>query len=151
MASSKQSSVSRQVSLLMSLNSKTLLLAISQTQVAPHSTTSYYQHDTLDRLRWAASILGHLASSLHNTALLILLIKLSEELSDPPSVEYYSPDGKSHDLGVFPLSNELLLVQADQFSPLHCSQVSLPHVETGQSQTKTVIIGTRRTRMRETF
>ena len=83
-----------------------------------------------------------LAAFVRNISLLILLIKLSEELSAPPSVEYFSPDGKSHDLGVFPLSNEQLLVQAAQLSLFHHSQISLPHVETELSQTKTVIVGT---------
>ena len=83
-----------------------------------------------------------LAAFVRNISLLILLIKLSEELSAPPSVEYFSPDGKSHDLGVFPLSNEQLLVQAAQLSLFHHSQISLPHVETELSQTKTIVVGT---------
>ena len=83
-----------------------------------------------------------LAAFVRNISLLILLIKLSEELSAPPSVEYFSPDGKSHELGVFPLTNEQLLLQAAQLSLFHCSQISLPHVETRQSQMKTVIVGT---------
>jgi len=83
-----------------------------------------------------------LAAFIRNISLLMLLIKLSEDLSDPPSVEYFSPDGKSHDLGVFSLSNEQLLVQAAQLSLFHRSQLSLPHVETEQSQPKTVIVGT---------
>jgi len=83
-----------------------------------------------------------LAAFIRNISLLMLLIKLSEELSAPPSVEYFSPDGKSHELGVFPLFNEQLLVQAAQLSLFHRSQVSLPHVETEQSQMKTVVVGT---------
>jgi len=83
-----------------------------------------------------------LAAFVLNISLLLLLIKLSEELSDPPSVEYFSSDGKSHELGVFPLSNEQLLVQAAQLSLFHRSQVSIPHAETQLLQMKTVVVGT---------
>ena len=83
-----------------------------------------------------------LAAFVRNISLLILLIKLSEELSAAPSVEYFSPDGKSHELGVFPLSNEQLIVQAAQLSLFHHSQISLPHVETELPQPKTVVVGT---------
>ena len=58
-----------------------------------------------------------LPAFIRNVSLLILLVKLSEELSDTSTVEYYSPDGKSYQLGVFPLSNEQLLVRAAQ---LYC-------------------------------
>ena len=85
-----------------------------------------------------------LPAFIRNVSLLLLLVKLSEELSDAPTVEYYSPDGKSYELGVFPLSNEQLLLQAAQLSLFHQSQLSLPHsiIEKEQSQPNMVIVGT---------
>ena len=85
-----------------------------------------------------------LPAFIRNISLLLLLVKLSEELSDTPTVEYFSPDGKSYQLGVFPLSNEQLLVQAAQLSLFHQSQISLPHniIEKEQSQPNMTIVGT---------
>ena len=85
-----------------------------------------------------------LPAFIRNVSLLLLLVKLSEELSDTPTVEYFSPDGKSCELGVFPLSNEQLLVQAAQLSLFHQSQISLPQniIEKEQSQLKMTVVGT---------
>ena len=85
-----------------------------------------------------------LPAFIRNVSLLILLVKLSEELSDTPTVEYYSPDGKSYQLGVFPLSNEQLLVRAAQLSLFHQSKISLPQniIEKEQSQLKMTVVGT---------
>ena len=85
-----------------------------------------------------------LPAFIRNVSLLLLLVKLSEELSDTPTVEYYSPDGKLYELGVFPLSNEQLLLQAAQLLLFHQSQISLPHniIEKEQSQPNMVIVGT---------
>ena len=85
-----------------------------------------------------------LPAFIRNISLLLLLVKLSEELSDTPSVEYFSPDGKSYQLGVFPLSNEQLLLQAAQLSLFHQSQISLPHnvIEKEQSQPNMTVVGT---------
>ena len=83
-----------------------------------------------------------LPAFIRNVSLLLLLVKLSEELSDTPTVEYFSPDGKSYQLGVFRLTNEQLLLQAAQLSLFHHSQVSLPHVETQVSQPSMVVVGT---------
>ena len=85
-----------------------------------------------------------LPAFIRNVSLLLLLVKLSEELSDTPTVEYFSPDGKSYQLGVFPLSNEQLLLQTAQLSLFHQSQISLPHnvIEKEQSQPNMVIVGT---------
>ena len=85
-----------------------------------------------------------LPAFIRNISLLLLLVKLSEELSDTPSVEYFSPDGKSYQLGVFPLSNEQLLLQAAQLSLFHQSQISLPHniIEKEQSQPNMSVVGT---------
>ena len=85
-----------------------------------------------------------LPAFIRNVSLLLLLVKLSEELSDTPTVEYFSPDGKSYQLGVFPLSNEQILLQAAQLSLFHQSQISLPHniIEKEQSQPNMVIVGT---------
>ena len=85
-----------------------------------------------------------LPAFIRNISLLLLLVKLSEELSDTPTVEYFSPDGKSYQLGVFPLSNEQLLLQAAQLSLFHQSQISLPHdiIEKEQSQTNMTVVGT---------
>ena len=85
-----------------------------------------------------------LPAFIRNISLLLLLVKLSEELSDTPTVEYFSPDGKSYQLGVFPLSNEQLLVQAAQLSLFHQSQISLPHniIEKEQSQPNMTVVGT---------
>ena len=85
-----------------------------------------------------------LPAFIRNISLLLLLVKLSEELSDTPTVEYFSPDGKSYQLGVFPLSNEQLLLQAAQLSLFHQSQMSLPHniIEKEQSQPNMTVVGT---------
>ena len=85
-----------------------------------------------------------LPAFIRNISLLLLLVKLSEELSDTPTVEYFSPDGKSYQLGVFPLSNEQLLLQAAQLSLFHQSQISLPHniIEKEQSQPNMTVVGT---------
>ena len=85
-----------------------------------------------------------LPAFIRNVSLLLLLVKLSEELSDTPTVEYFSPDGKSYQLGVFPLSNEQLLLQAAQLSSFHQSQISLPHniIEKEQSQPNMTVVGT---------
>ena len=85
-----------------------------------------------------------LPAFIRNVSLLLLLVKLSEELLDTPTVEYFSPDGKSCELGVFPLSNEQLLVQAAQLSLFHQSQISLPQniIEKEQSQLKMTVVGT---------
>ena len=85
-----------------------------------------------------------LPAFIRNISLLLLLVKLSEELSDTPTVEYFSPDGKSFQLGVFPLSNEQLLLQAAQLSLFHQSQISLPHniIEKEQSQPNMTVVGT---------
>ena len=85
-----------------------------------------------------------LPAFIRNISLLLLLVKLSEELSDTPTVEYFSPDGKSYQLGVFPLSNEQLLLQAAQLSLFHQSQISLPHniIEKEQSQPNLTVVGT---------
>ena len=85
-----------------------------------------------------------LPAFIRNISLLLLLVKLSEEFSDTPTVEYFSPDGKSYELGVFPLSNEQLLLQAAQLSLFHQSQISLPHniIEKEQSQPNMVVVGT---------
>ena len=85
-----------------------------------------------------------LPAFIRNVSLLLLLVKLSEELSDTPTVEYFSPDGKSYQLGVFPLSNEQLLLQGAQLSLFHQSQISLPQniIEKEQSQPNMVIVGT---------
>ena len=85
-----------------------------------------------------------LPAFIRNVSLLLLLVKLSEELCDTPTVEYFSPDGKSYQLGVFPLSNEQLLLQAAQLSLFHQSQISLPHniIEKEQSQPNMLIVGT---------
>ena len=85
-----------------------------------------------------------LPAFIRNVSLLLLLVKLSEELSDTPTVEYFSPDGKSYQLGVFPLSNEQLLLQAAQLSLFHQSQISLPHnnIEKEQSQANMTVVGT---------
>ena len=85
-----------------------------------------------------------LPAFIRNVSLLLLLVKLSEELSDTPTVEYFSPDGKSYQLGVFPLSNEQLLLQAAQLSLFHQSQISLPHnvIEKEQSQPNMSVVGT---------
>ena len=85
-----------------------------------------------------------LPAFIRNISLLLLLVKLSEELSDTPTVEYFSPDGKSYQLGVFPLSNEQLLLQAAQLSLFHQSQISLPHniIEKKQSQPNMTVVGT---------
>ena len=85
-----------------------------------------------------------LPAFIRNISLLLLLVKLSEELSDTPTVEYFSPDGKSYQLGVFPLSNEQLLLQAAQLSLFHQSQISLPHniIEKEQSQPNMSVVGT---------
>ena len=85
-----------------------------------------------------------LPAFIRNVSLLLLLVKLSEELSDTPTVEYFSPDGKSYQLGVFSLSNEQLLIQAAQLSLFHQSQISLPHniIEKEQSQPNITVVGT---------
>ena len=85
-----------------------------------------------------------LPAFIRNISLLLLLVKLSEELSDTPTVEYFSPDGKSYQLGVFPLSNEQLLLQAAQLSLFHQSQISLLHniIEKEQSQPNMSVVGT---------
>ena len=83
-----------------------------------------------------------LPAFIRNISLLLLLVKLSEELSDTPTVEYFSPDGKSYQLGVFPLSNEQLLLQAAQLLLFHQSQIPLPHIEKEQSQPNMAIVGT---------
>ena len=85
-----------------------------------------------------------LPAFIRNISLLLLLVKLSEELPDTPTVEYFSPDGKSYQLGVFPLSNEQLLLQAAQLSLFHQSQISLPHniIEKEQSQPNMTVVGT---------
>ena len=85
-----------------------------------------------------------LPAFIRNVSLLLLLVKLSEKLSDTPTVEYFSPDGKSCELGVFPLSNEQLLVQAAQLSLFHQSRISLPQniIEKEQSQLKMTVVGT---------
>ena len=85
-----------------------------------------------------------LPAFIRNVSLLLLLVKLSEELSDTPTVEYFSPDGKSYQLGVFPLSNEQLLLQAAQLSLFHQSQISLPHniIVKEQSQPNMTVVGT---------
>ena len=85
-----------------------------------------------------------LPAFIRNISLLLLLVKLSEELSDTPTVEYFSPDGKSYQLGVFPLSNEQLLLQTAQLSLFHQSQISLPHniIEKKQSQPNMTVVGT---------
>ena len=85
-----------------------------------------------------------LPAFIRNISLLLLLVKLSEEFSDTPIVEYFSPDGKSYQLGVFPLSNEQLLLQAAQLSLFHQSQISLPHniIEKEQSQPNMTVVGT---------
>ena len=85
-----------------------------------------------------------LPAFIRNVSLLLLLVKLSEELCDTPTVEYFSPDGKSYQLGVFPLSNEQLLLQAAQLSLFHQSQISLPHniIEKEQSQPNMTVVGT---------
>ena len=85
-----------------------------------------------------------LPAFIRNISLLLLLVKLSEELSDTPTVEYFSPDGKSYQLGVFPLSNEQLLLQAAQLSLFHQSQISLPHniIEKEQPQPNMTVVGT---------
>ena len=85
-----------------------------------------------------------LPAFIRNISLLLLLVKLSEELSDTPTVEYFSPDGKSYQLGIFPLSNEQLLLQAAQLSLFHQSQISLPHniIEKEQSQPNMTVVGT---------
>ena len=85
-----------------------------------------------------------LPAFIRNVSLLLLLVKLSEELSDTPTVEYFSPDGKSYQLGVFPLSNEQLLLQAAQLLLFHQSQISLPHniIEKEQSQPNMTVVGT---------
>ena len=85
-----------------------------------------------------------LPAFIRNISLLLLLVKLSEELCDTPTVEYFSPDGKSFQLGVFPLSNEQLLLQAAQLSLFHQSQISLPHniIEKEQSQPNMTVVGT---------
>ena len=85
-----------------------------------------------------------LPAFIRNVSLLLLLVKLSEELSDTPTVEYFSPDGKSYQLGVFPLSNEQLLLQAAQLSLFHQSQISIPHniIVKEQSQPNLTVVGT---------
>ena len=85
-----------------------------------------------------------LPAFIRNISLLLLLVKLSEELSDTPTVEYFSPDGKSYQLGIFPLSNEQLLLQAAQLSLFHQSQISLPRniIEKEQSQPNMTVVGT---------
>ena len=83
-----------------------------------------------------------LPAFVRNVSLLMLLVKLSEELSDNPVVEYFSPDGSSYQLGVFPLSNTHLLLQTAQLSLFHHSQISLPHIQKGLLQPNMVIIGT---------
>ena len=85
-----------------------------------------------------------LPAFIRNISLLLLLVKLSEELSDTPTVEYFSPDGKSYQLGVFPFSNEQLLLQAAQLLLFHQSQISLPHniIEKEQSQPNMTVVGT---------
>ena len=83
-----------------------------------------------------------LPAFIRKISLLLLLVKLSERLSDFPTVEYFTPDGKSCDLGVFPFSNEQLLLQAAQLSLFHHSQVSLPHVEAEESQPNFMVVGT---------
>ena len=85
-----------------------------------------------------------LPAFIRNVSLLLLLVKLSEELSNTSNVVYFSPDGKSCELGVFPLSNEQLLVQAAQLSLFHQSQISLPQniIEKEQSQLKMTVVGT---------
>ena len=83
-----------------------------------------------------------LPAFIRNVSLLLLLVKLSKEISDTPTVEYFSPDGKSYQLGVFPLSNEQILLQTAQLSMFHKSQLSLPHIEKEQSQPNMVIVGT---------
>ena len=83
-----------------------------------------------------------LPAFIRKISLLLLLVKLSEELSEFPTVEYFSPDGKSYELGVFPFSNEQLLLQAAQLSVFHHSEVSLPHVEAEVSQPNFMVVGT---------
>ena len=85
-----------------------------------------------------------LPAFIRNISLLLLLVKLSEELSDTPTVEYFSPDGKSYQLGTFPISNKQILFQAAQLSLFHQSQISLPQsiIEKDQSQPNMVIVGT---------
>ena len=83
-----------------------------------------------------------LPAFIRKIALLLLLVKLSERLSDCPTVEYFNPDGKSYELGVFPFSNEQLLLQAAQLSVFHHSEVSLPHVEVEVSQPNFMVVGT---------
>ena len=56
-----------------------------------------------------------------NISLLLLLVKLSERLSDFPTVEYFTRDGKSCEFGIFPFSNEQLLLQAAHLSLFHHS------------------------------
>ena len=83
-----------------------------------------------------------LPAFIRSVSLLMLLVKLSEKLCDTPTVEYFSPDGKSCQLGVFPLSNEQLLLQTAQLSLFHQTRISLPHVEEKPSQSNMVIVGT---------
>ena len=82
-----------------------------------------------------------LPAFIRNVSLLILLVKLSEERSDTPTVEHFSPDGKSYQLGVFPLSNEQLLLRAARLSLFH---QSLPQniIEKEQSQPNMTVVGT---------
>ena len=83
-----------------------------------------------------------LPAFIRKISLLLLLVKLSERLSDFPTVEYFTRDGKFNELGIFPFSNEQLLLQAAQLSLFHHSQISLPHVEAEISQPNFMVVGT---------
>ena len=79
---------------------------------------------------------------IRNIGLLVLVFKLSEELSAHTEVEYWDPDG-GHYLGKFSISNEELLTYTAQLSHYHMSQLNLPFVDNPTSpHPKIVVVGT---------
>lgn len=78
---------------------------------------------------------------INNIGLLVLVVKLSEELSDHTVVEYWDPRG-GHYLGKFKLSNEELLAYTAQLSQYHVTEIDFPFVKTPIGSSKILVVGT---------
>lgn len=79
---------------------------------------------------------------IRNIGLLVLVFKLSEELSAQTEVQYWDPNG-GHYLGKFNISNEELLAYTAQLSQYHRSQIDLPFVENlTATNPRIVVVGT---------
>lgn len=79
---------------------------------------------------------------IRNIGLLLMVFKLSEELSAHTEIEYWDPSG-DHYLGKFSISNEELLTYTAQLSHYHQSQIDLPFVDNPTSpHPKFVVVGT---------